>query len=91
MLRKKSELELMDDGDILPSSYNNSQEFSKLIERMAYEKDCSLIDALLEYADDNDMEPESMSLLISKSLKEKIQFEAEEACLLRKTSGRLDF
>ena len=52
--------------------FKNANEFSLHIESIAKAKRLSHMDAVLEYCKDNQIEPDDVTRLISKSLKEKI-------------------
>jgi hypothetical protein len=65
----------------------NSKEFSIEIEKMVKEKRISYMDAVLHYCETNDIDPGTVSSLISKSLKEKIQVEAIDLRLLNTPKG----
>tara|TARA_B100001778_G_C18238842_1_gene472401 strand:+ start:407 stop:619 length:213 start_codon:yes stop_codon:yes gene_type:complete len=60
--------------------------FSLEIENIAKEKKISHMDAVLYYCEKNDMEPDSVSRLITKGLKEKIEANARELNFLPKTA-----
>ena len=60
--------------------------FSTMIEEMVAEKHLTYMDACLEYCKDNNIEPESLGRLVNKSLKQKIQVEAENLHFLQKSS-----
>ena len=60
----------------------NSKEFSLIIEGIVKEKKISYMDAVIWYCDENDLDPSQISSLISKSLKEKIQVEAQKLNML---------
>ena len=45
-----------------------------------------LMDAILKFCEENDIDPSSVGSLINKSLKEKIQLEAEKLNLIEKSS-----
>ena len=60
--------------------------FSTMIEEMVAEKHLTYMDACLEYCKDNNIEPESLGRLVYKSLKQKIQVEAENLHFLQKSS-----
>ena len=49
-------------------------------------KDLNYIDAIVHYCDDNKIEVDSVSKLISKPLKEKIKGQAMELNFLKRTS-----
>ena len=56
----------------------NTKTFSLEIEKMAQEKSISHMDAVLEYCKKKELEPESVTRLISKSLKDKIEANARD-------------
>ena len=56
----------------------NTKSFSLEIEKMAQEKSISHMDAVLEYCKTKELEPESVTRLISKSLKDKIEANARD-------------
>ena len=60
-----------------------SNEFSLKIEKIAKEKRCSLMDAILEFCKEKDLDPGTVGSLISKPLKEKIKAEAINLKLLK--------
>ena len=57
-----------------------------MIEEMVQEKKLTYMDACLHYCEENNVEPESLGSLVNKSLKQKIQVEAEGLHFLPKTS-----
>ncbi len=57
---------------------NTSKTFSMEIERLAIDKKISHMDAVLDYCHRQDIEPDTVSRLISKSLKEKIEANARD-------------
>ena len=66
----------------------NSKEFSLIIENVVKEKrPISYMDAIVWYCEQNNIETETTSRLISKSLKEKIQVEAMNANMLKVEKG----
>jgi hypothetical protein len=68
----------------------NSKEFSLKIENVVKEKKISYIDAVVWYCDQNEIDTGTVSPLISKSLKEKIQVEAVDLRMLNTpASGKL--
>ena len=60
--------------------------FSLEIERISKEKDITHMDAVLLYCKDNEIEPEKVSSLITKGLKEKIEANARELNFLPKVA-----
>tara|TARA_Y100001968_G_scaffold143004_1_gene130650 strand:+ start:1539 stop:1757 length:219 start_codon:yes stop_codon:yes gene_type:complete len=66
----------------------NSKEFSLIIEGVVKEKrPITYMDAIVWYCEQNNIEIETTSRLISKSLKEKIQVEAMNANMLKVEKG----
>ena len=63
---------------------NTSKTFSMEIERLAIDKNISHMDAVLDYCRRQDIEPDTVSRLISKSLKEKIEANARDLSFLPK-------
>ena len=61
--------------------------FSLLIEQMVQTKKITYMDACLEYCKNKEIEPNSIARLVNKSLKQKIQMEAEELHFLPKTNS----
>ena len=60
--------------------------FSLEIEKIAKEKDITHMDAVLLYCKDNQIEPEKVSSLITKGLKEKIEANARDLNYLPKVA-----
>ena len=66
----------------------NSKEFSLIIEKVVRDKrPISYMDAIIWYCEQNNIEIETTSRLISKNLKEKIQLEAMNANMLKVEKG----
>ena len=66
----------------------NSKEFSLIIEGVVKDKrPITYMDAIVWYCEQNNIEIETTSRLISKSLKEKIQVEAMNANMLKVEKG----
>ena len=66
----------------------NSKEFSLIIEGVVKDKrPITYMDAIVWYCEENNIEIETTSRLISKSLKEKIQVEAMNANMLKVEKG----
>jgi len=64
--------------------FKNSNEFSLYIEQLVQTKHMSHMDAVLEYCKDNFLEPQDVSRLINKSLKDKIEMNFRELNYLPK-------
>ena len=63
----------------------NSKRFALEIEEIVKSKKISYMDAVVLYCEDNDVDTGTISSLINKSLKEKIQMEAEKLNLVEKS------
>ena len=61
--------------------------FSLLIESIVQTKNISYMDACLDYCKEKEIEPNSIARLVNKSLKQKIQMEAEALHFLPKTNS----
>ena len=55
------------------------------IEEMVQKKQLSYMDAVLEYALISEIEPEAMAKMLNQSVKDKIEVEAQELHMLKKT------
>jgi hypothetical protein len=64
--------------------FKTSNEFSLHIEQMVKEKRISHMDAVLEYCKENYLDPQDISKLVNKSLKEKIALNMQELNYLPK-------
>ena len=60
-----------------------SKEFSLKIENIVKEKKISYMDAVVWYCEQNEIDPSTVSNLVSKSLKEKIKLEATNLKMLK--------
>ena len=65
----------------------NSKRFALEIEEIVKSKKISYMDAVVLYCEDNDIDTGTISSLINKSLKEKIQMEAEKLNLVEKSGA----
>lgn len=64
----------------------NSKEFSLQIEKIVQErKGISHMDAVLRYCEQNDIDPSTVSPLLTKALKDKITIEAQNLNYIPKT------
>lgn len=64
--------------------FKTSNEFSLHIEQIVRDKKITYMDAVLEYCKENYLEPEDISKLINKSLKDKIEMNFRELNYLPK-------
>ena len=63
-----------------------SKEFVIIIEKLKREKKISYIDAIVSYCEKNNIETDTVGKLISKPLKEKLKYEAQQLNFMKKTS-----
>ena len=78
----KDELEkVLESKCFCPSRF--AQEIESLVQ---VNKDMNYIDAIVFFCDQNNIDVESVPKLISKPLKEKIKYEAQELNFLKRTS-----
>ena len=66
-------LKQLDIGSIRNEMFKTANEFSLHIEQMVRDSKMTYMDAVLEYCKENYLEPEDVSKLINKSLKDKIE------------------
>jgi hypothetical protein len=64
--------------------FKSANEFSLYIESVVKEKRMTYMDAILEYCKENYLEPDEVSRLVSKSLKDKLEMDFREANYLPK-------
>ncbi len=62
------------------------QKFALEIEKIVAEEKINYIDAIIHYCEDNNLEVDSVTKLISKPLKEKLKYNAQELNFMKKTS-----
>ena len=70
----------------IESKFLTPQRFAIEIEKIVAEESLNYIDAIVHYCDENKIEVDSVSKLISKPLKEKIKGQAMELNFLKRTS-----
>jgi len=77
-------LKQLDIGLIRNEMFKTANEFSLHIEQMVRDSKLSYMDAVLEYCKENYLEPEDVSKLINKSLKDKMEMDFRELNYLPK-------
>ena len=82
-------MEQITDQFIISKKFNSANEFSLYIEELVNAKKLSYMDAVIQYCEDADIDVESIKSLVNKSLKEKIQAEAEERNYFKTKAGKL--
>ena len=70
--------------------FKTANEFSLHIEQIVKEKRINHMDAVLDYCKENFLEPDDVSSLINKSLKDKLEMDFREVNMLPK-QATLDF
>jgi|TARA_B100000941_G_scaffold279551_1_gene245143 hypothetical protein len=65
------------------------KEFSQEIETFAKENKLQYMEAIIEYCEKTNLEPEVAGSLLSPILKKKLQYEAEKLNLIPKTTEEL--
>ena len=70
----------------IESKFLTQQKFAMEIEKIVSEEELNYIDAICHYCEKNGLEIESVTKLISKPLKEKLRFDAQELNFMKKTS-----
>jgi hypothetical protein len=71
--------------EIIKSKFLSSDKFSIDIERYIRDNNCNYIDGIIQYCQENEIEIETVSKLMSKPLKEKLKNNAVELNFLKKT------
>ena len=66
-------LKQLDIGSIRNEMFKTANEFSLHIEQMVRDSKMTYMDAVLHYCKENYLEPEDVSKLINRSLKDKIE------------------
>ena len=71
---------------LITREFTKSTDFSMHIEKEAIKRRIGCFEALLDYCEMKGIEPVAVATMITSSLKAKIQAEAEEMNLLKKTA-----
>jgi len=80
--------EELNNSILITRRFRSPSEFSLYIEERVLKEKISYMDAIIDYCTTNDVDLESIGSLVTTSLKEKVQLEAEEANML-KPRGKL--
>ena len=70
----------------IESKFLTPSKFAMEIERIVANEEMNYIDAICYYCDINNLEIESVTKLVSKPLKEKLKYDAQELNFMKKTS-----
>ena len=79
---------IFNDQMFITKRFRSSSEFSLYIEERVVKERLGYMDAIIDYCTTNDVEIDNIGSLVTPSLKEKIQLEAEEANMM-KPRGKL--
>lgn len=82
MAKKK----ISDVGIITKKKFATASEFSQFIEKDAVDKKQGLMETILDFCEKNEIDVEVVSKLITRSLKEKIRYEAESLNMIKRKS-----
>lgn len=72
--------------DWIMNEIMTGQKFSLLIEQMVVDKQCSYMDAIVLYCENNEMEIESAAKLVNIKIKQQLEVEYGELNLLPKSA-----
>lgn len=75
-----------DKTKLIEDKFMTTARFSTEVEGLVKEDSMSYIDAIIHYCGENDIELETVPKLISKPLKEKLKYEAQQLNYMKKTS-----
>ena len=70
----------------IESKFLTPQKFAIEIEKIVAEEEFNYIDAICHYCEINGLEVDSITKLVSKPLKEKLKWDAQELNFMKKTS-----
>ena len=73
-------------NDEISKKFISKDKFAEDIESLVLQTRMNYIDAIVQYCDQNSIEMDSVSKLISKPLKEKIKRDATDLNFLKKTT-----
>jgi len=74
-------------ADNLEDKFMTAARFSQDVEKLVLNNsDMNYIDAIIHYCEINEIEIDSVSKLVSKPLKEKLKFDAQQLNFMKKTS-----
>lgn len=75
-------------NEVLEDKFMTSSKFSMEVEKIVKTSNGQLnyIEAILTFCDENEIEFESVPKLLSKTLKEKLKYDAQRLCFMKKSS-----
>jgi Phage late-transcription coactivator len=77
----------LSDAYVITKQFTSASEFSQFIEKQAVQSKHGYMDVIIDFCQRNDIDVESISKLITRSLKEKIRVEATDKNLLTKKAA----
>ena len=89
MLVNLFNIEMPDSKEInkaISEKFISKEKFAEEIEALVLKTKMNYIDAIVEYCTENEIELETVNKLVSKPLKEKIKYEAQELNFLKRSS-----
>ena len=70
----------------LNKKFMNPAKFAVEIEKLVLQEKINYIDAIVLYCEENSIEIDSITKLVSKPLKEKLKYDAQQLSFMKKTS-----
>jgi hypothetical protein len=81
---------VMSDQFVITKEFPDANAFSMFIEERAIREGMTLVDTIIAYCEEKDIDVEVSAKLVTKSLKEKLAVEFEELNMMRREHGVLD-
>ena len=72
--------------DIMKEKFLCQSRFAEEVEKIAIVNNFNYIDAIITFCEENKIELDAVSKLISKPLKEKLKYDAQQLNFMKKTS-----
>jgi len=72
--------------DIMKEKFLCQARFAEEVEKIVKDNNFNYIDAIIAFCEENKIEVDSVSKLISKPLKEKLKYDAQQLNFMKKTS-----
>ena len=76
---------------LITKEFNTTTQFSQYIEEQAVRSDSTCMDILIDYCAKNEIEIDSVGKLLSPTLKDKLEAEAQNLNLLKAKTTKLPF
>ena len=72
--------------DIMKEKFLCQSRFAEEVEKIVIDNNFNYIDAIITFCEENKIELDAVSKLISKPLKEKLKYDAQQLNFMKKTS-----